>query len=357
MRFLTPAFVTLGMLILVGLLIAGYFVKGLFATVEKPPETLTQNVPMAVADIPAGTLVTEAHLGQGPALKEKIRSQNDTLLNNRVIINRIAKETIKAGTPIRSSQLYQPGEFPSLEVEPGYRAISISVGDSTHLVSGLVKPGQYVDVHLTPTGLSADERAGGGFTMTLFKGVRVLAINRGVRTVGQVDRTSNQVTLELTPRQSNIMIQARERGEINLSFNPQGKGTGGVVGSDDDRATFDEILGLKAPEKPQPPHAIEHYRGSGRSVMRFRNGKHLDLSYDDRYGRYGYGSGYGGWGNWNNWGGYAPGLRPAPIFWNMSAPGSGDAAGDAPPPQYNSAPAVPPSAYNLMPPVIAPTRL
>src|SRR5206468_1356132 len=98
----------------------------------------------------------------------ELKKYPDYMLSDRKLVGRVVKEKIPAGTAIRTSQLYQPGEFPSLEVEEGMRAVSIGVSDSTHLVSGLIKPGQYVDIHLTPSGLNNDERAGGGITLTLF---------------------------------------------------------------------------------------------------------------------------------------------------------------------------------------------
>ncbi len=192
MKFLTPAFVTLAMLVVVGLLIGGYFIKSLLAVDEKPAGPTTENVPMAMVDIPAGTLITEAHLGPGRLAIAKKQSTPDILLSNRVIVNRIAKETIKAANPVRSSQLYGPGEYPALEVEEGMRAVSVDVGNSTQIVSGLIKPGQFVDVHLTPANLPQDDRSEGGITLTLFKGVKVLAINRSTRTSGLSDRSGNQ---------------------------------------------------------------------------------------------------------------------------------------------------------------------
>lgn len=330
MRFLTPAFVTLAMLAVVGVLIGGYFVKGLFATPEKAPTVQTRNVPMSLGDLAPGTVITAAHIGQGPIRTEELQKSRDVMMNETKLIGRVVREKITAATPIRVSQLYQPGEFPSLEVEPGMRAVSISVGDSTALVGGQLKPNQYVDVQLTPQ--INDERTGGGMTLALFKGVKVLSVSRGGR-----DRSGNQVTLEVTPRQVNVITLAKGRGELNLAYNPSGKGDGGVLAGTEDRATFDEILGLKAPTPPTPPVLTEHYKGSGRGVIAFFDGKRSDMN--TSYGRNGYGGygGYGsgtGYGNWNwGWGGY--GLRPAPMtFWNMSYP-SGDAAGSNAQPTQN----------------------
>lgn len=341
MRLLTPAFVTMGMLGLVGVLIGGYFIKGLLATDEKPAPPAAKFVPMALAELAPGTVITEAHIGQGPIDPAELKKFPDFMINEKKIIGRVVKEAIPAARPIRTSQLYQPGEFPSLQVPEGMRAVSIAVGDSTHLVSGLIKPGQYVDVHLTPTGLERDERAQGGITLTLFKGVKTLAINRGQRLTGAGDRNGNQVTLEVTPRQANVLILAKGHGDLTLTYNPDGEGNGGVLAGTDDRATFDEILGLQPVPKPGPPFTIENYKAAGRSTVQFRDGKRLDM-----YGGAGTGyGGYGGWGNGNLYQFNMPGLRPAPIWWNSNPngdnvpvqPNNGDSQNVPPGPSYPSA--------------------
>lgn len=323
MRFLTPAFVTVGMLAVVGVLVGGYFVKGLFAKPEAAPAVQRKNIPMALSDLEPGTIITAAHIGLGPINPEELQKSRDIMMSDTKLIGRVVKEKITAVTPIHTAQLYQPGDGPSLEVEPGMRAVSLSVSDSTALVSGQLKPKQYVDVHLTPQ--LSDERVGGGMTLTLFKGVKVLSVSRGGRTG---DRSGNQVTLEVTPRQVNVVTIAKGRGDLTLSYNPAGKGDGGVLAGTEDRATFDEILGLKAPTPPTPPTLTENYKGVGRAVTAFIDGKRPDMNTSTSTGRgYGYGGGYGGYGgygnsNWWGWGNY--GLRPAPmVFWNMSHPTSG----------------------------------
>lgn len=190
------------------------------------------------------------------------------------------------------------------------RAISVSLESSVDLVDGLIKPGEYVDVHMTPTGMNNDKRLNGGMTLTLFNGVRVIAINRSY-TQNSSSRRGTNVTLELTPEQANIMILARDRGEITMSYTPEGKGDGGVAVSSAEKATLYEILGLKTPEKPKEeeppkPFIVEGYYGSSRSVNKFdRDG--LRIGDYDSYRRGGNGGfNSGGYLNphWGNGGGY-----------------------------------------------------
>ncbi len=272
---LTPALVTLLMLGVVGLLIGVYIFKKLTASEPVADAPRTRNVPMAIADIEPGTLITEAHLGQGPVLTDEM--ERDTLLNNRVIVGRVAKTEIKRAMAIRSGNLYPPNEGPSLEVAEGMRAVTVVVGPNDDLVDGLVRVGSYVDMLLTPNS-GDDPRMHGGTTLTLLKGIKVLALNRTMRSNNRVDRGGNTATLELTPEQTNIVVQAEQGGNITLALNPDGRNGTGVSVSSDDRATLDEILNLEPLPKPVPPFATEIFKGGARDVLRFRDGERTDVN-------------------------------------------------------------------------------
>jgi pilus assembly protein CpaB len=155
------------------------------------------------------------------------------------------------------------------------------------MLDGLIKPGDYVDVHFTldPQGASGlDERLSrlGGVSFTLLKGVKVLALNRGFRQ-SPVLPTGNSLTLELEPSQTNVLLVAQPRGTLSFSFNPNGEGTGGIALSNANRATLWEVLGLKKParkpdpEDPEQPFVTEIYRGTGSGSMQWnKDGKKFD---------------------------------------------------------------------------------
>lgn len=264
MNRLTPARLSMVMFMVVGGLIAAYIAKGLLAVEEKKAAgSPTRNVPMAISDLPAGTLVTEAHLGIGPALNSKIT--RDVLLTNKVIIGRFTKEPIKAAEPILSSQLFEKGNAPPLKMKKGMRAVTISLG-TTAIVDGLIKPGQYVDVHFSPSNMQSDPRIGKGMTMTLFRGVKILTINRlfNQSGVGSGQNGENSVTLELSEGQANIILVARDKGILYFSYNPEGQGNGDLAVTGKDRITLEEILGLDPvpqPAPPPPPAMTQIYRG------------------------------------------------------------------------------------------------
>jgi pilus assembly protein CpaB len=253
---------------IIGLLVLGYFAKTLFAQKEKPVASTLRDVPMAVTDIKPGTVITADHLGVGRADRTKLSP--DVLLANRVIVGRVAREAIKAATPIKAGQLYQPGEQPPLDIAPNMRAVSVEVGDGVAVVDGLIKPGDNVDVLFTAQAGSSttDNTYQGGLTMRLFEGVKVLAINRNFAQ-GRVDRGNNHVTLELTEPQTNIIVLTQKSGKITLTYNPNGRGNGGLALSNTERVTLFEILGLEKSDPLKEPYQTEIFRGAGRTTNQF----------------------------------------------------------------------------------------
>ena len=210
--------------------------------------------------------LTTDHRAQAVRDQRVTDKSSENLPFHRSDLQSVVWNPVERGQPIRTSDLYAPGERPPLEVTPGMRAISVSLSDGTALVDGLIEAGNYVDVHFTPSGNYSNR---GGMVMTLFKGVKLLAINRSQTGSSSVDRGENSVTMELTPEQTNIMLLARDRGNINLTYTPSGLGNGGVAVADENRAFLDEVLGLTPPEKPKPPFQTEIFDGGSRRVNTF----------------------------------------------------------------------------------------
>jgi Flp pilus assembly protein CpaB len=325
------------LLVVAGLVIA-YVVKSLFAA-EPQAAVAPRLYPMAVADLEPGTIITKAHLAQGPFSGQSERS---FARSDSILIGRVVREKITAAQPIDTTKLHAPGWEAPVEVAVGMRGYSLLLGDGSAVVDGLVKANEYVDVHFTPTGVS-DRRFRGGVTMTMFKGVKVLSVNRNRSNVNT--RGENTVTLEVTPEQVNILELARKKGELTLAYTPDGKGNGGIAVADEDRAFFEELLGLAPLPEPKKPFVTEMYRRGGRGAMAFNDdGTHWTGYGDNGYGGYnngGYngdgrvaphqsggheptgdwGYGNGGYGN-GAYGGYYRGIdaQNAPVSPNGTAP-------------------------------------
>lgn len=263
------------MLGVVGLLVAMYFAKSMFATEELPDPDPIQNIPMALTDLAPGTKITKEHIGTGRARTSSVTPE--TVISDRILIGRIVKEPIKAAKPILSSTLYPPNEGPPLDLDPGMRAVTVSLSGASAGTLQLVKPGQFVDVLFTPSDLPNFDESG-GLILTLFKGVKILAMN-GVTSGGiQSGRSADQVTFALTPEQANILLLAEGKGRLDITYTGEGKGSGVVAVDDENRATLNQILGIDPPEEPESDKAFttEVYPGSGRQMRSFVDGKMTD---------------------------------------------------------------------------------
>ncbi|MFN9717960.1 MAG: Flp pilus assembly protein CpaB [Planctomycetota bacterium] len=299
---LTPWMLTVAAFGVIALLAVGFLAKKLLATsvVEvKPPEPRV--LPMAITAIEPGTVITRAHIGNGRALPGQELAK-DTFTSVDGVIGRIARQPIEAAVPLQGSMFYAVGDHPGLTVSEGKQAVVVRVSETSAVLNQKLKPNQFVDVLLTidsaangggrtrlqSTGGSARQNSAAysdTMTATLFEGVKLLSVNRGYTTTALQSGESSSVTLELDKRQAQVVTLAQKKGEIDLVYNETGPGSGGlsIEGTDKDRITLQEILGIRPPEEEKKPFRTEHYRGSGGSTVYF-----------DEYGDRLYGVGSGG---------------------------------------------------------------
>jgi pilus assembly protein CpaB len=278
---LTPWMLTVAAFLIIAVLAVGFIIKKLGAQeIVRPPEPQSRTLPMAITDIEPGTMITRAHIGNGP-WRAAAELEPDTMTSADGVVGRVAKERIAAAQPLRGSQFYAPGEYPDLDVAAGMRAVTVDVGDNTAMVNGLIKPGQYVDVHLTVSqSVSGQGSRDEAMTVTLFEGVRVVAMNRSYTPVSNSERSN--VTLELNKQQARVLLLSSQRGTIALTFNPEGPGEAGLsLNSDGDRVTMNQILGIEDVADPEGPFQTENYRGSGRTTLYFDNDRRVPGSGDD----------------------------------------------------------------------------
>lgn len=284
---LTPWLLTLVAFAVICLMAVTFFFKKLWATeVVQAPPIPARTMPMAITVIEPGTVITSKHIGIGPVSADE-KLAPDTIKSSESVIGRIAKERIESAIPLKGSMFYAVGDYPSLKIQDGMRAVPISIDDATAVLSGMIKPGEFVDVYMTTDagGGSQLQSAGGsagdhsGMTATLFKGVKVVAVNRfgsGSSSL-QGNGTSQSVTLELDEDQARIMLLAQQKGRIALTYNPTGSGTGGIdIKTENDRVTVEQLLGLSKEPEPKKPFKTEHYRGAGRNSSYWRDGERID---------------------------------------------------------------------------------
>jgi len=237
---------------LIGIGIAGFAaVAAIYITqgmVNQKPQMQTREVRIdttqvlvAAKDIGLGEVVSEHHMefvawpleGVRPGMitQERASAKHE-------LAGSIARSPIIAGEVITAQKMIKAGQGGVLSaiLPQGMRAVSTKIDQRT-AVGGLILPNDHVDVILTRNmrkSSGSDEHVAD----TLFRNVRVLAIGQQIDTATG-DKTADwsgssmTASLELTPRQAELLALANSMGVITLSLrsvadmNTEGQNTSG----------------------------------------------------------------------------------------------------------------------------------
>jgi len=147
----------------------------------------------------------------------------DTPDDRNRLLGSLVRKNLDAGSPITSENVLLRGDrgFLASVLEPGTRAISIKV-DAESGVSGLIKPGDYVDVVLTQVAANADV-ARRALSETLLQNVRIIAIDQEIVQGGGANNTTaakvaQTVSLQLAPEQVKRIAVAKNLGSLSLAM-------------------------------------------------------------------------------------------------------------------------------------------
>jgi pilus assembly protein CpaB len=201
-----------------------------------PPQTaeLKSNRPAlltARARLASGTLLREGDFGWTEIAPSEARPGH--LLRGSVseteFLGAITRRDFAEGEPLIASELLKPGDrrFLAAVLRPGYRAVSISV-DAPQTASGLVLPGDYVDVILTQHfGDNVAVAAHRSVGETVLRNLRVVAIDQSLgaltKTEGQGAqqgpdaRVPKTITLEADETQAQRLFVAMQLGKLQLA--------------------------------------------------------------------------------------------------------------------------------------------
>ncbi|WP_271601608.1 Flp pilus assembly protein CpaB [Bradyrhizobium sp. CCBAU 45384] len=190
----------------------GYFV----AVHPLPRGTLVRDEDFAVRSVPTSDGVPAGAIMDTPDARIGLRGS-------------LVRNFLDTGNPVTSKDILRPRErgFLASVLAPDSRAVSINV-DAASGVSGLIWPGDYVDVVLTqqPSTTNGEKQdpdhQHGALSETVAHNVRIVAIDQEIvqggsasnATAGKVART---VSLQLAPEQVKKVVIAGQLGKLSLA--------------------------------------------------------------------------------------------------------------------------------------------
>ena len=131
----------------------------------------------------------------------------------------VAREPIAPGEPISDAKIVSPGSrgFLAAALAPGMRAVSVPV-TATSGISGFVFPGDQVDILITHMPISGNNTVQHRASETVLRDVRVIAVDQKLDSKGNEALVAHTATLEVTPKQSEIIAVASDMGKLSLSL-------------------------------------------------------------------------------------------------------------------------------------------
>lgn len=169
----------------------------------------TEPVLMAALTIPYGTEVTPrhvrvVHLPINTVPENAFRTMED-------IEGKVSKKEVVSGEILIAERFadHLGGSTLAALIDPKNRAITLRVNDVVG-VAGFLLPGNHVDVLATRM---IKKRA---HTETILRNLKVLAVDQQANTNDNEPVIVRAVTLEVTPKQSEALVKAREEGTVQL---------------------------------------------------------------------------------------------------------------------------------------------
>ena len=190
----------------------------------KAPEPLTVGYFVAAHPLPRGTLARDEDftVRSVPSASVPAGAILDTPDAKIGIRGSLVRNFLDTGSLITSENILRPRErgFLASVLAPDSRAISVNV-DAASGVSGLIWPGDYVDVVLTQVAEKAD-LARRALSETLLNNVRIIAIDQEVQggptNVAPAAKIAQTVSLQLEPEQVKRIAVAKQIGTLSLAM-------------------------------------------------------------------------------------------------------------------------------------------
>ena len=150
----------------------------------------------------------------------------------------VVRDPVFAGEPMTEKKVIAPGNrsFLAAVLRPGMRAISVPV-TATSGASGFIFPGDQVDIMITYVVSVVDPdkpQANQGnndhkVAETVLRDIRVIAIDQKTENKPGEVTVAHTATLEVTPKQGEVISLANEMGKLSLSLRSIAAGASNVA--------------------------------------------------------------------------------------------------------------------------------
>lgn len=189
-------------------------------------ETQQEKVLVAIEDIPIGTLLTPEHFSWANWPKDSVNPDYFTEENDidaiETLTGSVVRVALYTDEPILPQKVVKKGEtgFMAALLPAGKRATAVEISPES-ASAGFILPDDRVDIILTqqveiPTDTGTEDQT---VTTTIIENVRILAIDQTFSNVdGASTLTGSTATMELDPKQSEMMALAARTGTISLAL-------------------------------------------------------------------------------------------------------------------------------------------
>lgn len=196
--------------------------------VMAPPQPTTDDVLVATRDLSYGTALKDPDMNWQPWPKDAapkgvvLKSESPTAKED--ILDSFVRVPIANGEPVRRERLIKGATagLMSTMLPSGKRAVAIDVSLNT-TAGGFILPNDHVDVIRTYRDQEATKDRGVDVlgSEVILANIRVLAMGQTIETKnGEAVVTGATATLELDPRQSQLVVLAQRTGQLALTLRP-----------------------------------------------------------------------------------------------------------------------------------------
>jgi pilus assembly protein CpaB len=212
------------------------------AVVAAPAPEDVYEVLVADADLPAGTFVKPQHLRWQRWPTDDV-PETYVLKGSRTedaMVGAVVRRSIAEGAPITDGSVVKPGErgFLAAVLAPGMRAVSLPINAESSN-SGLIFPGDRVDLILTQALEAADGASSRRVSETVLRDIRIIAM--GVEISDEPGEETNHeraktATFEVDPRDAEKIALISELGKLSLSLRSLADGHAEAPPADDEES-------------------------------------------------------------------------------------------------------------------------